>query len=158
MGFQGQLYRRMQEHNPSVRKCYSDIPDNVLDQKVKFTKARMPHAGSRLVTGSLQVMGHRISWRKVKMSLQRVNGTGIISRMVQLSCIARRTYSVPAPLSLVHIDTNHKLIRCYFSFWTISNHCWFYVTQSYYQCCLTINFLFGTTLWFLEQFMAFYGK
>ncbi|KAM6952077.1 uncharacterized protein PEZ65_009296 [Lycodopsis pacificus] len=31
--------------------------------------------------------------------------------MVQLTCIARRTYSVPAPLSLVHIDTNHKLIR-----------------------------------------------
>ncbi|XP_051974469.1 uncharacterized protein LOC127637440 [Xyrauchen texanus] len=45
------------------------------------------------------------------MSLQRVDGAGVLSRMVQLSCVARRTYSVPAPLSLVHIDTNHKLIR-----------------------------------------------
>ncbi|KAK0152192.1 hypothetical protein N1851_006424 [Merluccius polli] len=100
------LYRRMQEHI-----CYSDISDDVLDQKVRSIKARMPHAGYRLVKGSLQAMGHRISWRRVKMSLQRVDGAGIIARMVQLSCIARRTYSVPAPLSLVHIDTNHKLIR-----------------------------------------------
>ena len=124
------LYRRMQEHNLSVRKCYSDISDDVLDQKVRSIKARMPHAGYRLVKGSLQAMGHRISWRRVKMSLQRVDGAGIIARMVQLSCIARRTYSVPAPLSLVHIDTNHKLIRCYFSYWTISYHWWFCVTQS----------------------------
>lgn len=45
------------------------------------------------------------------MSLQRVDGAGVLSRRIQLSCVARRKYSVPAPLSLVHIDTNHKLIR-----------------------------------------------
>uniref|UniRef100_A0A8C5FJ24 Integrase core domain-containing protein n=1 Tax=Gadus morhua TaxID=8049 RepID=A0A8C5FJ24_GADMO len=103
------LYRPMQEHNLSVRKCYSDISDDVLDQKVRSIKARMPHAA----------MEHRISWRRVKMSLQRVDGAGIIARMVQLSCIARRTYSVPAPLSLVHIDTNHKLIRSskWYKYW-----------------------------------------
>ncbi|CDQ63199.1 unnamed protein product [Oncorhynchus mykiss] len=32
-------------------------------------------------------------------------------RRIQLCCIARQRYSVPAPLSLVHIDTNHKLTR-----------------------------------------------
>ncbi|CAL8241763.1 unnamed protein product [Merluccius merluccius] len=31
--------------------------------------------------------------------------------MIQVGFVARRTYSVPAPLSLVHVDTNHKLIR-----------------------------------------------
>ncbi|XP_034529274.1 uncharacterized protein LOC117804922 isoform X1 [Notolabrus celidotus] len=105
------LYRRMKHHNLSVRKCYSDITDDVLDQKVRSIKAHMPHAGYRLVKGSLQASGHRVQWRRVKRSLQRVDGAGVISRMVQLSCIARRTYCVPAPLSLVHIDTNHKLIR-----------------------------------------------
>lgn len=114
------LYRRMKHHDLSVRKCYSDIPDDVLDQKVRSIKTRMPHAGYRLVKGSLQAMGHRITWRRVKLSLQRVDGAGIIARMIQLSCIARRAYSVPAPLSLVHIDTNHKLIRCYFFYWTTS--------------------------------------
>ncbi|MEQ2223622.1 hypothetical protein ILYODFUR_038469 [Ilyodon furcidens] len=56
-------------------------------------------------------MGVQIPWKRVKMSLQRVDGAGLIARMVQLSCIARRQYCVPAPLSLVHVDTNHKLIR-----------------------------------------------
>ncbi|KAG1928590.1 hypothetical protein F2P79_023572 [Pimephales promelas] len=105
------LYRRMKEENLSVRSNYSDISDHELDQKVRSIKARTPHAGYRLVKGSLQAMGHRVTWKRIKMSLQRVDGAGVISRMVQLSCIARRTYSVPAPLSLVHIDTNHKLIR-----------------------------------------------
>ncbi|KAL0969694.1 hypothetical protein UPYG_G00230990 [Umbra pygmaea] len=105
------LYRRMKVHDLSVRNCYSDMPDNVLDQKVRAIKARMPDAGYRLVKGSLLAMGYRVTWRRVKLSLQRVDGAGIISRMIQLTCIARRTYSVPAPLSLVHIDTNHKLIR-----------------------------------------------
>uniref|UniRef100_A0AAV2LKK7 Integrase catalytic domain-containing protein n=1 Tax=Knipowitschia caucasica TaxID=637954 RepID=A0AAV2LKK7_KNICA len=31
--------------------------------------------------------------------------------MTQLGCVVRRTYSVPCPKYLVHIDTNHKLIR-----------------------------------------------
>ncbi|XP_059404346.1 uncharacterized protein LOC132139758 [Carassius carassius] len=31
--------------------------------------------------------------------------------MTQLGCIVRRTYFVQRPLSLVHVDTNHKLIR-----------------------------------------------
>ncbi|XP_049421764.1 uncharacterized protein zgc:174680 isoform X3 [Epinephelus fuscoguttatus] len=107
------LYRRMKDHNLSVRKCYSDITDDVLDQKVRSIKAQMPHAGYRLIKGSLEASGHRIPWRRVRRSLQRVDGAGVISRMIQLSCITRRTYSVPAPLSLVHIDTNHKLIRSF---------------------------------------------
>ena len=64
-----------------------------------------------LVKGSLQEMGHQILWRRVKMSLQHVDGAGITARMV-----ARQTYSVPASLSLVYIDTNQKLIRYYFSY------------------------------------------
>lgn len=105
------LYRRMKEESLSVRSNYSDLSDHELDQKVRSIKGRTPHAGYRLVKGSLQAMGHRVTWRRVKMSLQRVDGAGVLSRMIQLSCVARRTYSVPAPLSLVHIDTNHKLIR-----------------------------------------------
>lgn len=108
------LYRRMQEHNLSVRAGYSDIPDHILDLRVRSIKARMPHAGYRLVKGSLRSMGYRIQWERVKRSVQRVDGAGVVARMVQLNCIARRTYSVPAPLSLLHIDTNHKLIRCVF--------------------------------------------
>ncbi|CAL9694243.1 unnamed protein product [Knipowitschia caucasica] len=43
--------------------------------------------------------------------MHRVDAPGILDRMMRLGCIVRRTYHVQRPLSLVHIDTNHKLIR-----------------------------------------------
>ncbi|KAL6481025.1 hypothetical protein MHYP_G00091050 [Metynnis hypsauchen] len=36
---------------------------------------------------------------------------GVLSRLAGLGCILRRTYSVRGPLSLWHVDTNHKLLR-----------------------------------------------
>jgi hypothetical protein len=100
----------MKEHNMSVRDCYSDMSDEELDQKVRAIKARMPHACFRMFKGSLRAMGHHVQWKRVRGSLQWVDGAGIIARMIELHCIALQKYFVPAPLSLVHIDTNHKLI------------------------------------------------
>lgn len=56
----------------SVRECYSDMSDEELDQKVSAIKAKMPHAGFRMVKGSLRAMGHCVQWRRVRESLQRV--------------------------------------------------------------------------------------
>lgn len=105
------LYRRMKDNCLSVRGCYAQISDGELDGIVRSIKSRMPHAGYRLVKGELMARGFRVQWHRVKATMQRVDGAGILARMIQLGFIARRTYCVPAPLSLVHIDTNHKLIR-----------------------------------------------
>ncbi len=43
--------------------------------------------------------------------MHRVESAGIISRLTQLGCVVCRTYSVPSPGALMHIGTNHKLIR-----------------------------------------------
>uniref|UniRef100_A0A8P4GUA6 Integrase core domain-containing protein n=1 Tax=Dicentrarchus labrax TaxID=13489 RepID=A0A8P4GUA6_DICLA len=105
------LNRRMKEHGLSVRGCYSKISDDELAHAVRSIKSRMPYAGYRLVKGELLARGYRVPWHKVKATMQRVDGAGILARMIQVGFVARRTYCVPAPLSLVHIDTNHKLIR-----------------------------------------------
>lgn len=105
------LNRRMKEHGLSVRGCYSKMSDDELDHAVRSIKSRMPHAGYRLVKGELLARGCRVPWHRVKASMKRVDGAGILARMMQVGFVARRTYCVPAPLSLVHIDTNHKLIR-----------------------------------------------
>lgn len=105
------LYRRMLENNLSVRVLYSTCTDAELDEHVSQIKERMPHAGYRLVKGTLEAQGHRVQWDRVKASMHRVDSLGILSRMTQLGCIIRRTYSVPCPKYLMHIDTNHKLIR-----------------------------------------------
>lgn len=103
--------RRMAENNLSVSTFYSTCTDAELDTLVSEIKNRMPHAGYRLVKGTLKAQGHHVGWDRVKASLHRVDSIGILSRMTQLGCVVRRTYSVPSPKYLVHIDTNHKLIR-----------------------------------------------
>ncbi|XP_065109335.2 uncharacterized protein [Paramisgurnus dabryanus] len=71
----------------------------------------MPSAGYRMVKGRLQSMGIHVQWRRVAASMHEVDSIGVLSRMYGLGCVVRRTYSVRGPLSLWHVDTNHKLIR-----------------------------------------------
>ncbi|XP_015260496.1 PREDICTED: uncharacterized protein LOC107104895 [Cyprinodon variegatus] len=105
------IFRRMRELGLSTRSSYSNLSDSELDNAILSIKNRLPNAGYRMVKGCLQAEGHRVQWERIKNSRHRVDGAGVLQRMLQLGCIVRRTYSVPHPLSLVHIDTNHKLIR-----------------------------------------------
>ena len=52
---------------------------------------------------------HRVPEERVRSGLKRINPDGVALRWLQIS--PRRSYSVPGPLSLWHIDGNHKLIR-----------------------------------------------
>lgn len=108
---QATVFRRMAEFGISVAGSYSTMSDQELDTLVSEIKADMPHIGYRLVMGRLRSLGHRIQWSRVKAAMHRVDSVGILTRLTQLGCVVRRSYSVRAPLSLVHVDTNHKLIR-----------------------------------------------
>ena len=103
--------RRMHEHGLSIMQGYSNLTDEQLDNLLRSGKARTPHVGCRMMKGILQAMGLRVQWSRVYSSMHRVDSVGVLSRMIRMGCVARRTYSVQGPLHLVHIDTNHKLIR-----------------------------------------------
>ena len=87
------------------------MTDQELDHIISVVKAQMPNAGYRMVQGHLVSMGIRVQGWRMMASMHRVDAAGIFMRMTQLGCVVRRSYSVRGPLSLVHIDTNHKLIR-----------------------------------------------
>ena len=108
------FYRRMKEHNMYVRECYSHMSDEDVHQKVSAIKARMPHAGFRMVKESLRAMGHHVQWWRVRDSLQRVDGAGITARMIQLRSIAWQKYPVPALVSRPHWYKSYidKVLRC----------------------------------------------
>lgn len=101
----------MQEFGSSVRGSYSTVTDEELDNIISGIKAQMPNAGYQMVRGHLISNGLRIQWRRIMASIHRVDAAGIFSRILALGCVVRRSHSVQGPLSLVHIDTNHKLIR-----------------------------------------------
>ncbi|XP_010764858.1 uncharacterized protein, partial [Notothenia coriiceps] len=102
--------RRMQQWGLSIRESYSKMTDDELDSLVSAIKEDSPNLGHRMVKGRLKALDHRVQWTRVWESMHRVDSLGILERMTSLGCVVRRTYSVPAPLSLLHVDTNHKLI------------------------------------------------
>ncbi|KAF3840333.1 hypothetical protein F7725_019050 [Dissostichus mawsoni] len=105
------IFRRMREFGLSVSELYSSISDEELDNVVISIKNDMPTAGYRMVKGRLLSIGLHVQWTRMAASMHRVDSIGILSRLASLGCVVRRTYSVRGPLSLVHMDTNHKLIR-----------------------------------------------
>lgn len=105
------IQRRMSEIGLAVRDTYCSVLDEELDALVSTVKSRNLYAGYRMMKGLLQAMGHRVQWERIRASMHQVDSAGIISRLTQLGCVVRRTYSVPSPGALMHIDTNHKLIR-----------------------------------------------
>ncbi|XP_039461390.1 uncharacterized protein LOC120435654 [Oreochromis aureus] len=103
--------RRMEEWGLSITATYSSLSDDELDNLIAAIKQESKNLGYRMVKGRLRALGHRVQWNRVWDSMRRVDSAGILERMANLGCVVRRTYSVPGPLSLLHIDTNHKLIR-----------------------------------------------
>ena len=58
--------------------------------------------------GHLLSRGYRIQQHRIREAQHTVDPEGC---MRQLHVINRRTYNVPSPRSLWHVDSNHKLIR-----------------------------------------------
>ena len=87
----------------------SEITDHDLDQRVQDIKSQMPYIGIRMVHGTLRSRGVRVPQYRVRDCLHRIDP---INTALRWACpISRRTYCVPGPNFLWHIDGNHKLIR-----------------------------------------------
>ena len=99
----------MSLYDLSVSKLYSDINDQELDSLVVQIKHDFPNAGYRLMEGYLLQQGHRVLQVRIRDSMRRVDPDGVAIRWA--STIPRSKYSVASPLSLWHVDGNHKLIR-----------------------------------------------
>ena len=88
---------------------YSVIDDQHLDELVAAASSLHPQWGIRMVKGYLQSKGVRVQWKRIRQSLLRTDPIGLMERWTRT--IKRRQYNVKYPLSLWHIDGNHKLIR-----------------------------------------------
>ena len=108
------LQRRMSEWGLCVRDLYSTMSDQELDILIRDIHTTNPNAGYRMVMGLLRAQGYRVQWSRIRASMHRVDTLGVVTRMSELRCVVRRAYCVPGPRSLMHIDTNHKLIRLVF--------------------------------------------
>ena len=101
--------RRMAQFGLSVGEQYSQISNDGLDMLVVAIKEQFPTCGYKQMQGHLQSRGYRIQQIRVREAIMRVDPAGSVMR--RLRALNRRRYHVPAPRSLWHMDSNHKLIR-----------------------------------------------
>ena len=101
--------RHMNRYNISVRSTYPTISDTDLDHIVSGLCNEHPNSGYRMLRGHLTAMGLRVQEDRVRESIRRVDPVVVVNRWIRN--IHRRTYSVPSPNALWHMDGNHKLIR-----------------------------------------------
>ena len=104
------LERRLSEFGLSVRANYARLTDAELDATVNDIIADFSSVGCKRMSGLLLGRG-RIQQSRIRECMRRVNPEGVLLRALELRLIQRRSYYVQGPLSLWHIDGNHKLIR-----------------------------------------------
>lgn len=103
------IRRRMDDIGLYISDLYSTLPDDQLDIMINDILIQFPNTGYRMMMGHLKRHGIRVQQYRIRESLHRIAPASIATRWN--TSIARRVYNVKAPLSLWHIDSNHKLIR-----------------------------------------------
>lgn len=102
--------RRLKDFGLSTQTIYTGISDNDLDLLVLTKLNKFPNTGYKSMKGLLKVDGVVVTEIRLRDSIRRVDPLGVMIRSLTRLPIIRRKYSVPGPLSLFHIDGNHKLI------------------------------------------------
>ena len=71
--------------------------------------ASYPNSGLTLLRGHLKRLGIIVQQESARLSMIRVDPINVCMRRMRV--IQRRSYSVPGPNALWHIDGHHSLIR-----------------------------------------------
>ena len=95
----------------SVRGTYAKITDQELDNIVKNMLREFPNSGYKSLRGHLLSRGYKVQENRIREAMRRTDPEGTVVRALQIRVTHRRSYNVRAPLSLWHMDGNHKLIR-----------------------------------------------
>ena len=104
------LYRRIGDYDMQQMQRFTDISDEDVDAIVKdYTSRHGNTTGEPYISGYFKSIGIYIQRRRVRESINRIDPLHSALRWGAL--ISRRTYFVPWPNSLWHIDGHHSLIR-----------------------------------------------
>ena len=106
------IFRRMRTFNSHVTNPkYTEISSNDLEQEVRNLINQFPISGISMVKRHLFSQGIKVTWMRVRHTLWKVDPQGIVKRSVNGPITTRKIYNFPGSIALMHIDSNHKLIR-----------------------------------------------
>lgn len=99
----------MMSLNTSARNRFTTISDPDLEEHVRRLHNQFPRSGSEMMRAYLHAEGIVVQRRRVRETLKQIDPAAAAQRWGQT--VARRTYYVPFPNSLWHIDGHMRLIR-----------------------------------------------
>lgn len=102
--------RRLRKYGIQLYGRYTEITDASLDLEISSLIKGNWQPGPNAIRSRLLVKNIWVPRQRVRDSMLRVDPAGAACRAMS-SKLQRRHYRVSAPLSLYHIDGNHKLIR-----------------------------------------------
>ena len=105
------IKRRFQEFGLSVGDTYSDISDGELDSVIRNNISKFPNCAYSGMNGLHLSQSLRITEKRIRNSIKRVDPEGLFVRNLQIKVVQRRSYKVPGILAFWHIDGYHKVIR-----------------------------------------------
>ncbi|XP_019614584.1 PREDICTED: uncharacterized protein LOC109462473 [Branchiostoma belcheri] len=108
------LKRRQREFAWVGRDNYTDITEEDLDRTVVGLKRLLPNHGENYLWGLLKSQGIYVTRQRLRDSIHRVDPINTALRWFLTT--SRRSYYVPCPNALWHIDSHMKLIRWGFVF------------------------------------------
>ena len=104
------IHRRVKEYDLETMQQFSEISDADIDKIIKeYISRHGPTTGEPILSGYFRSKGLVIQRRRIRSSLNRVDPKNTALRWGAL--VTRRSYYVPWPNSLWHIDGHHSLIR-----------------------------------------------
>ncbi|XP_046902362.1 uncharacterized protein LOC124485088 isoform X2 [Hypomesus transpacificus] len=103
------LYKKSILLGISLRHRFRTIGDDELEQHISRLHQQCPQSGITMMQGYLRAEGITVQRRRVREMLTRVDPAAAAQRWSNV--VARRSYHVPFPNSLWHIDGHMRLIR-----------------------------------------------
>ena len=88
------IKRRLRVFNLAIKDCYTNINDEVLDKTIANLTAKHPNCGYRRMDGFLSSHSVRVTEKRIRDSMKRVDPEGVLVRHLQLNLVNRREYKV----------------------------------------------------------------
>ena len=86
------IKRCFQEFGFSLGDTYSDISDGELDSVIRNNISRFPNCGYIRMDGLLLSQSLRITEKRIRNSMKRVDPEGVLVRILQIKVVQRRSY------------------------------------------------------------------
>ncbi|XP_071852282.1 uncharacterized protein [Apostichopus japonicus] len=103
------VYKLLYQHGMKMRQRYTNMSEEDLTAIITNLSKQHPNSGTEMINGYLRSQGILVPRQKIRSMLRTADPVGTASRWGRT--VARRTYFVPTPNSLWHIDGHMKLIR-----------------------------------------------